>query len=161
MAQHLYSIHPGVSAVVLCALVGCYNVGPAPVPRELIVSRTPSEVVRAAASSLASLEFEIGHSDPSTGIIQARRVRGPHGNDQYIKCAHDKASTLASNLRSTVAISLTATPRGDSSAVRIATVVTASYPSLANSLAIADNEKDCITTGEAESRLAQALAGMR
>ena len=161
MDQHLYSIHSEISAVIICALTGCYSVGPAPVPRELMVSRPPAEVVRVAASSLAGLEFEIGHSDPSSGIIQARRVRGPHGNDLYIKCAHDKASTLASNLRSTVAISLTATPRSDSSAVRIATVVTASYPSLASSLAIADNEKDCITTGEAESRLVQALAGIR
>lgn len=144
-------------AVTCLALLGCYNVGPAPKPLDLVVGGTPADVIRTAARSLVSAEFEVTHSEVTAGILQARRVRGPHGNDAIIKCAHDRASTMASNLRSTVALTVSATGRGDSSVVKIATVVTASYPGLSGILAVSDNETDCVSTGVAEAALVESL----
>jgi len=148
-----------VSALAL--LTGaCVSMPIAPVPRDLMVPGAPADVVRESARALALAEFELTTSDAAAGILQAKRTRGPRSvNWSALKCFFDSNSGAYGHLRSTIAITLSAVPRGDSSAVRIATVVTSSYPGMG--LLAGEHEDHCVSNGTIEASVVQALAATR
>lgn len=143
----------------LLLLSSCVSMPVSQPPQDLMVPGAPADIVREAARALALAEFELTNSDAASGTLQAKRVRGPRGNNAYLKCFFDPngANAAAGTLRSTIAVTVSAVARRDSSAVRIATVVTSSYPGMTGALARADNEEDCVSNGSIEQRLVSAL----
>jgi len=144
--------------IVLLLATACVpQVGPAPEPQQLTVALSPTEVVQRAARVLTAQGFEIQTSDAAAGVLRATRVREKTGNAAFQKCAHNPTSMSEEKLRSTVTVSLSATPANGGTAVQVGSRVLSQWPSLTGVLAMADSDTHCVSTGEAEKLILAAL----
>lgn len=129
----------------------------APAPTQLRVRATPARVIQTGASELALAGFEVAVADATGGILTAKRVRGPGGNSDYLTCGYAHNSIKDRSNNTSLTVSINARQGGDSSDVVVTTNVQSSYPSLTGVMAVAPNEKDCVSNGAIEKRVVDAL----
>ena len=148
-----------VGAVVgsLIALCGCVTPPPAPAPQALHVAQAPPAVVQTAAQELIRDGFEVMQSDAAGGVLTAQRATDNKGDETVLTCDFRKGSMLDANLRAVLTVSLSARADSAGSAVTIAAHVHSSYPRLTGILAVAENDKDCVSNGVTERRIVNSL----
>ena len=152
-----------LAAGAVLALSGCVPTPTleAPAPVTLHVARTPSDVVQLAARRLTVGGFEVAVADATGGILTAKRVRGPGGNADVLRCKWPKGSMGDQSAESAYTVSIAAAasgPAGGGSDVTIRSDVLTSYPSLAGGmLAMAPSSTDCVSNGSVETALASVL----
>ena len=131
----------------------------APAPVSMKTSRSKAQVVQLASRELTAAGFEVAASDTAAGTLTAKRTRDRRGNYDYITCDFAENSLAESNLVSTMTVTVSTTPGGNTSnSVRIGASVLAAYPSLEGTpLPRSESHTDCVSTGVIEKQIATAL----
>lgn len=127
-------------------------------PTRLTSSRAPREVIATATRVLQDAGFQISTSDAASGSVVATRVRSPEQQGGDIACTFARGSREATGGTATMTLRVTAQPASRGSQIVMAAQVRMAYPQLASSDSPpASNDKDCISTGAVEKRIADAL----
>lgn len=145
--------------LVLIALAACVPPAPEPIaPTQLHVTHTPAEVVQTATRELAAAGFEVSVSDAAGGTVVAKRVRAPDEQGEDVKCKYAHGSIAGKGAEATLTTNVTARPASGGSDVQISSFVRTDFSRLPGIFANQPaNDKDCVSSGAIEKKIADAL----
>jgi hypothetical protein len=150
---------PRTLAVALCVALGACLKAPAPpAPAQLTTSRSPADVVQIASRELTAAGFEIASSDAATGTVVAQRVRTPNAHQADVKCSYQRGSIADERAQASFVVKVNARQAGTSgSEVQITSSVQSDRSTLPAPFKTGPNDKDCVSSGVIEKRVADAL----
>lgn len=129
-------------------------------PPEIHTSLAPAAVVQAVAPELAEAGFDVTTADAASGVLTAKRERGPKANADYLRCKWAKNSVMDRHATTTLTVAVVArASTHGGSVVTTTSRAVARFPSLhGTAMALTDDERRCRSNGKAEQAIAVALA---
>jgi hypothetical protein len=127
-------------------------------PIALLTTKTPEQVVQAAALEFANDGFQITASDAPSGIMSATRDRPIREHGADVTCIYGP-KTLGAALRAVAFTVNVSAVRTDSTgtAVRIVSNLRTHNNGQQGALSVPDNSTDCASSGAIERRIAEAV----
>ena len=146
-------------ALVVCTALGaCLKAPEPPAPAQLTTTRSPGEVVQIASRELTAAGFEIASTDAATGAVVARRVRTPNAHQTDVKCSFQRGSIADERAEASFVVRVNARQESTGgSQVEITSSVRTDRSNLPAPFKTGPNDKDCVSTGAIEKRVADAL----
>lgn len=149
--------HRSIAAVALMA-AACVPPKPAPpAPVALTVALTPAAAVSRATRAATLLGYTPIVADGTGGTLVTVRRYEREGHAVALVCAFGRGSVAERHLVAQHRVTVSAVPRGDSTALVVRGEVEASYPTLTGVMARAPNAVDCQSRGGVESAIADSV----